>query len=106
MASIFISYRRKDYTAGVSTLEQHLRGYFGQASVVLDQDGFLGGTDWQAEMRAAVIQSSVVICAVGDSWSEPSLRKSGPDHLHEELNIARSLGKPIKIGRASWRERV
>lgn len=95
MASIFISYRRKDYTAGVSTLEQHLRGYFGQASVVLDQDGFLGGTDWQAEMRAAVIQSSVVICAVGDSWSEPSLRKSGPDHLHEELNIARSLGKPI-----------
>lgn len=95
MASIFISYRRKDYVTGVSALEQHLRSHFGQESIVLDQDGFVGGTDWRAEMRSAVIQSSVVICAVGDSWCEPSLSESGPDYLHEELNVARSLGKSI-----------
>ncbi|MDP4571928.1 toll/interleukin-1 receptor domain-containing protein [Pseudomonas sp. LPH60] len=95
MASIFISYRRKDYATGVSALEQHLRSCFGQRSIMLDQDGFLGGTDWRAEMRSAVIQSSVVICAVGNSWCEPSLPKSGPDYLHEELKVARSLGKPV-----------
>ncbi len=95
MASIFISYRRKDYDHGVSALEKHLRTYFGSKSVLLDQEGFLAGTDWQAEMKSAVIQSSVILCAIGDSWGSTNISKEDTDYLHEELAIARSLGKPI-----------
>lgn len=95
MASIFISYRRKDYEYGVSALEKHLRTYFGSTSVLLDQESFSAGTDWQAEMKSAVIQSSVILCAIGDSWGRVNISNEDTDYLHEELFIARSLGKPI-----------
>ena len=95
MALIFISYRRRDYEGGVDAFEKLLRSRYGSTSVLLDQDAFAAGSNWQAEMKAAVVQSSVILCVIGDSWDDANTSLEGTDYLHEELTIARSLGKPI-----------
>lgn len=98
MASIFINYRRSDYEIGVSALESNLRQKYGADSILLDQDDFTGGYDWRAEMKASVVQCDLVLCVIGDSWDRPQNSENDMmDPLHEELQVAKSLGKPILV---------
>lgn len=93
MISIFLSYRRIDYDISAKYVESVLTNEFGYNSVTRDQSSFVGGMEWAQQIRSHVIQADIVVCVISESWLIKQQKDN--DYVCDELNLARSLGKPV-----------
>lgn len=68
MATILVSYRRKDTAPLVGRLSDQLKAYYGSGNVFLDIDDIPPGVDFHAELSEKLAHTDVVIAVIGSQW--------------------------------------
>ena len=100
--SIFISYRREDSSAAVSSLLQRLQEKFGKNSIFADSESINEGDIWPDKIKIALEQSKIVLVVIGQNWL--SSEKNNPyqirlcsegDWVRNEIETAQKLKKLI-----------
>ena len=100
--SIFISYRREDSSAAVSSLLQRLQEKFGKNSIFADSESINEGDIWPDKIKIALEQSKIVLVVIGQNWL--SSEKNNPyqirlcsegDWVRNEIETAQKLKKII-----------
>jgi branched-chain amino acid transport system substrate-binding protein len=71
MAKILISYRRSDTAWTAGRLFDQLAAHYGADSVFMDIDNIPLGTDFREYIKAALLQSDVIIVLIGPNWVGP-----------------------------------
>jgi hypothetical protein len=68
MASIFISYRRKDSSEATERIYKELREAFGEEELFFDSETLKAGDNWQQQIRKHVQHSNVMLIVIGEQW--------------------------------------
>lgn len=114
MASVFVSYRRKDAPGHSGRLYDRLEVAFGAAEVFRDNEGLDGGDDFGEVLTGKLLECSVVLVVIGPTWlSMPDVKRGGrrldqpEDWIRREVLTALQQGKvviPVLVNGASLPE--
>jgi hypothetical protein len=98
--SIFISYRREDSSAAVSSLIGKLQEKFGKNAIFADNASIVPGELWPDQIRKALEQSKIVLAIIGPNWlckEKDDLNQiricSEGDWVRKEIETAQELKK-------------
>ena len=102
LASVFISYRREDTTAGFAALIHDRLAQTVDADVFRDVDNIPPGVDWQEYVRDALGQCEVALVLIGSLWlnatSGDGRRRLDDPKDVLRFEIAEVLGrKPVRV---------
>jgi formylglycine-generating enzyme required for sulfatase activity len=87
MATIFLSYRRKDASAVAERIHEHLQGHFGQHDVFIDVDKIPPGVDFREFLHAEVARADVVVAVIGPRWAGRAGGRRRIDHPGDFVRI-------------------
>ncbi len=97
MASIFISYRRRDSGFASRFIAEQLKQRFGKHEVFLDVDKILPGDKWESEIRKHVGLCGVALVVIGENWFKVDLEASKPQGDFLRLEVAELLKRKEEI---------
>src|SRR4030095_6195921 len=66
--SIFISYRREDSQAAVSSLYKNLLDRFGKNAVFADTASIESGEAWSERIGKTLEEAKLILVVIGDNW--------------------------------------
>lgn len=92
MPAIFISYRKKDAGGHVGHLRSDLERTYGRKAVFTDFDSIKPGSDWMAEIEAALTSSDVALVVIGENWLTSDVESAGGERVRridEEHDVLR-----------------
>jgi hypothetical protein len=108
LATVFISYRRTDNARDpVTDLHRALVERLPQLRIFIDLSGIKGGTDFRQEIYCALENVTVLIVAIGKSWSGrrgDDRIKDSTDYVRKEVAEAiksKALVLPVLLEKAS-----
>jgi len=94
MASIFVSYRRKDTTYFVRGLCGRLAVLRPHHDVFVDVDRIQAGRSFPEQLDRALAQCQVVLVVIGERWPLEPLQQTG-DWVRQEVELALARGKRV-----------
>jgi len=100
--SIFISYRREDSQAAVSSLYKNLLDRFGKNAVFADTASIESGEAWSERIGKTLEEAKLILVVIGDNWlcaekDDPAQFRicSKEDWVRKEIEAAMALNKII-----------
>lgn len=94
MGLAFVSYRRLDSAGHAGKVYDLLSAKYPRGQVFLDTGDLKPGDSWSPQLRAALIDSIVVLCVIGRSWDPKRLWET-TDFVRQEITVALSKGRPV-----------
>jgi TIR domain len=88
MATIYLSYRRKDSDPVAGRIFDHLSARYGEDSVQMDIGGMVAGADIYDRIHAAVARSDVVLAIIGPNWVAQEKIFDRADPVQLEIDAA------------------
>lgn len=100
MASVFVSYRRKDTPGHAGRLYDYLKRELGAHHVFRDNEGIGGGDDFGQVLTAKLLKCDVVLVIIGPRWlAMEDIKVSGRRIDHPEDWIRREVLTGLQSGK-------
>jgi TIR domain-containing protein len=99
VATLFVSYRRRDTAQIVGRVCDRLKAYYGAENIFLDIDDLPYGVDFRNQVRERLRHCDVVIAVIGSSWRGVDGDKSRLDDKDDpvRVEIECALGAGVAI---------